>query len=128
MSSHRPAVQGVSVMQQAATQEEKIDLAGMVADLNSLLRLKTTAIGMKMFARAEDMAAIPTISCGAVQAAVSWGRALCRLRAWPRSLPLVCCWLDLSFLRSCPMTATTSTCRARRLGQCYILRLDISCR
>ncbi len=37
-------------MQQAATQEEKIDLAGMVADLNGLLRLKTTVIGMKMFA------------------------------------------------------------------------------
>ena len=48
-------------MPQAATQEEKIDLAGMVADLNSLLRLKTTVIGMKMFARAEDMAAIPKI-------------------------------------------------------------------
>src|SRR5260370_334947 len=61
MSSHQPAVQGVSVMPQAATQEEKIDLAGMVADLNRLLRLKTTVIGMKMFARAEDMAAIPKI-------------------------------------------------------------------
>jgi uncharacterized protein (DUF169 family) len=57
----QPAVQGVSVMQQAATQEKKIDLAGMVADLNSLLRLKTTVIGMKMFARAEEMAAIPKI-------------------------------------------------------------------
>ena len=29
---------------------EQLDLAGMVADLNSLLRLKTTVIGMKMFA------------------------------------------------------------------------------
>src|SRR5260221_11543404 len=48
-------------MQQAAIQEEKFDLAGMVADLNSLLRLKTTVIGMKMFARAEDMEAIPKI-------------------------------------------------------------------
>src|ERR1700726_1554276 len=48
-------------MQQAATQEEKFDLAGMVADLNSLLRLKTTVIGMKMFARADEMAAIPKI-------------------------------------------------------------------
>src|SRR5471030_1122553 len=48
-------------MQQAATREKKIDLAGMVADLNSLLRLKTTVIGMKMFARAEEMAAIPKI-------------------------------------------------------------------
>jgi hypothetical protein len=49
-------------------------------------------------------------------------------RARPRTLPLVCCWLDLRFLRSCPMTATTSTCCARRFGQCYIPRLDISCR
>src|ERR1700726_4505162 len=48
-------------MQQAAIQEEKFDLAAMVADLNSLLRLKTTVIGMKMFARAEEMAAIPKI-------------------------------------------------------------------
>ncbi len=38
---------------------EQIDLPGMVADLNSLLRLKTTVIGMKMFARVEDMLAIP---------------------------------------------------------------------
>ncbi len=48
-------------MQQPAMQEEKFDLAGMVADLNSLLRLKTTVIGMKMFARADEMAAIPKI-------------------------------------------------------------------
>jgi uncharacterized protein (DUF169 family) len=48
-------------MQQAAIQEEKFDLPAMVADLNSLLRLKTTVIGMKMFARAEEMAAIPKI-------------------------------------------------------------------
>src|SRR4051812_19635445 len=48
-------------MQQAATGEQKLDLAAMVADLNGLLRLKTTVIGMKMFARAEDMAAIPKI-------------------------------------------------------------------
>src|SRR3981081_857927 len=61
MSSRQPAVQGVSVMQQRATQEAKIDLAGMTADLNSLLRLKTTVIGMKMFARAGEMAAIPKI-------------------------------------------------------------------
>src|SRR6202048_3486238 len=61
MCSHQPVVQGVSVMQQAATQEEKIDLATMVADLNSLLRLKTTVIGMKMFAQAEEMAEIPKI-------------------------------------------------------------------
>jgi uncharacterized protein (DUF169 family) len=48
-------------MQQAAIQDEKLDLAGMVADLNSLLRLKTTVTGMKMFARADEMAAIPKI-------------------------------------------------------------------
>jgi uncharacterized protein (DUF169 family) len=48
-------------MQQAATQEEKFDLAGMVADLNGLLRLKTTVIGMKMLARADEMAQIPKI-------------------------------------------------------------------
>ena len=40
---------------------EQLDLAGMVADLNSLLRLKTTVIGMKMFATVEEMAAIPKI-------------------------------------------------------------------
>src|SRR3979409_2435494 len=48
-------------MEQAAMQEEKSDLTSMVADLNSLLRLKTTVIGMKMFARVEEMAAIPKI-------------------------------------------------------------------
>ncbi len=48
-------------MQQAAMPDEKLDLAGMVADLNSLLRLKTTVIGMKMFARADEMEAIPKI-------------------------------------------------------------------
>jgi methionine synthase I (cobalamin-dependent) len=45
-------------MQQPATRDEKLDLAGMVADLNSLLRLKTTVIGIKMFARADEMEAI----------------------------------------------------------------------
>ena len=48
-------------MQQAAIHDEQFDLAAMVADLNSLLRLKTTVIGMKMFARADEMAAIPKI-------------------------------------------------------------------
>src|SRR3979490_1121428 len=48
-------------MQQAATLEENFDLAGMVADLNNLLRLKTTVIGMKMFASVDEMAAIPKI-------------------------------------------------------------------
>ena len=46
------------MLQQSA---ETIDLAGLVADLNSLLRLKTTVIGMKLFARAADMKAIPKI-------------------------------------------------------------------
>ena len=40
---------------------EAFDLAGMVADLNSLLRLKTTVIGIKMFTRVEEMTAIPKI-------------------------------------------------------------------
>jgi uncharacterized protein (DUF169 family) len=40
---------------------EQFDLAGMVADLNSLLRLRTTVIGLKMFASAEEMAAIPKV-------------------------------------------------------------------
>src|ERR1700735_441311 len=46
---------------QQQTPPEQIDLAGLVADLNNLLRLKTTVIGMKMFARVEDMTAIPKI-------------------------------------------------------------------
>jgi len=46
---------------QQQTPPEAFDLAGMVADLNSLLRLKTTVIGIKMFVRAEDMMAIPKI-------------------------------------------------------------------
>ncbi len=40
---------------------EKFDLAGMSADLISLLRLRTTVIGMKLFATVEEMAAIPKI-------------------------------------------------------------------
>src|ERR1700747_1786588 len=40
---------------------ESFDLAAMVADLNTLLRLKTTVTGIKMFARKEDMEAIPKI-------------------------------------------------------------------
>ena len=36
---------------QQQTPPEQFDLAGMVADLNNLLRLKTTVIGMKLFAR-----------------------------------------------------------------------------
>ena len=40
---------------------EQFDLPGMVDDLNSLLRLKTTVIGIKMFATVEEMTAIPKI-------------------------------------------------------------------
>src|SRR5690349_17815080 len=40
---------------------DRIDFAGLVADLNSLLRLKTSVIGMKLFARTADMEAIPKI-------------------------------------------------------------------
>jgi uncharacterized protein (DUF169 family) len=48
-------------MQQVATSDQKFDPATLVADLNSLLRLKTTVIGMKMFASVDEMAAIPKI-------------------------------------------------------------------
>jgi uncharacterized protein (DUF169 family) len=40
---------------------EPLDLAAMVVDLNSLLRLKTTVIGMKLFERVEEMQAISKI-------------------------------------------------------------------
>lgn len=40
---------------------DKIDLAALVADLNTLLRLKTTVIGMKMFGTVAEMEAIPKI-------------------------------------------------------------------
>ena len=46
---------------QQQTPPETFDLAAMVADLNSLLRLKTTVIGIKMFVTVEEMAAIPKI-------------------------------------------------------------------
>src|SRR6516225_10169604 len=46
---------------QQQTPPEQFDLAGMVADLNNLLRLKTTVTGIKMFARVEEMAAVPKI-------------------------------------------------------------------
>src|SRR2546421_11398342 len=46
---------------QQQTPPEEFDLASMVADLNNLLRLKTTVIGMKMFARGDEMTAIPKI-------------------------------------------------------------------
>jgi len=46
---------------QQQTPPEAFDLGAMVADLNSLLRLKTTVVGIKMFATVEEMAAIPKI-------------------------------------------------------------------
>jgi uncharacterized protein (DUF169 family) len=46
---------------QQRTPPEQLDLAGMVTDLINLLRLKTTVIGMKMFATVEEMTAIPKI-------------------------------------------------------------------
>jgi hypothetical protein len=39
------------------TKQETIDFPGMIAELNGLLRLKTTVIGMKMFARVSEMQA-----------------------------------------------------------------------
>ena len=39
----------------------QFDGAALVDELNSLLRLKTTPIGMKLFERFEDMEAIPKI-------------------------------------------------------------------
>jgi uncharacterized protein (DUF169 family) len=46
---------------QQQTPPEQFDLAGMAADLNSLLRLKTTVIGLKMFTSVEEMTVIPKI-------------------------------------------------------------------
>jgi uncharacterized protein (DUF169 family) len=46
---------------QQQTQAETFDPVAIVADLNSLLRLKTTVTGLKMFATVEEMAAIPKI-------------------------------------------------------------------
>src|SRR4029079_338531 len=48
-------------MQEAATREENFELGGMAADLSNLLRLKTTVVGMKLFATIEEMTAIPKI-------------------------------------------------------------------
>lgn len=46
---------------QQQTPPETFDMNGMAADLISLLRLRTTVIGIKMFATVEEMAAIPKI-------------------------------------------------------------------
>jgi hypothetical protein len=52
-------------MQQEATGQqtshETFDFPGMIAELNDLPRLKTTVIGMKVFARGSQMQAIPKI-------------------------------------------------------------------
>lgn len=45
----------------SSEQGGKIDTAALVADLNALLRLKTTVIGMKMFATVAEMEAVPKI-------------------------------------------------------------------
>ena len=46
---------------QQQTPPETFDMNGMAADLIGLLRLRTTVIGIKMFASVEEMAAIPKI-------------------------------------------------------------------
>jgi uncharacterized protein (DUF169 family) len=46
---------------QQQTQTETFDPVAIVADLNSLLRLKTTVTGLKMFATVDEMTAIPKI-------------------------------------------------------------------
>src|SRR6201998_1949435 len=46
-------------MQQQSS--EQLDLGAIVSDLNALLRLKTTVIGIKMFARVDEMLAIEKI-------------------------------------------------------------------
>ncbi|MBS0531014.1 MAG: DUF169 domain-containing protein, partial [Proteobacteria bacterium] len=48
-------------MQQDIAQQQTFNPVTLVEDLNSLLRLKTTVIGMKMFATASEMEAIPKI-------------------------------------------------------------------
>src|SRR3982074_3811053 len=52
-------------MQQEATNQEAdqetFDFPGMITEMNGLARLKTTVIGMKMFARVNEMQAIPKI-------------------------------------------------------------------
>ncbi len=48
--------------EQLITSEHQVfDWPQIVADLNRLLRLRTTPIGMKMFANEADMEAVPRI-------------------------------------------------------------------
>jgi uncharacterized protein (DUF169 family) len=49
------------IASQGIAEQEPRDTVALVNDLNSLLRLKTTVIGMKMFASAAEMEAIPKI-------------------------------------------------------------------
>lgn len=54
---------GTAAMPDATTETSAVpfDAATLVADLNNLLRLKTTVIGMKLFASVAEMQAIPKI-------------------------------------------------------------------
>ena len=72
---------------------EQFDFAAMVADLNSLLRLKTTVTGIKMFARVEDMEAIPKIR-----------RSSGRWKSWASSPPGWTSWVSI------PRTLLEKTC------------------
>jgi uncharacterized protein (DUF169 family) len=58
--SGQVAGQGDQTMPQE-TLQETFDFPTMIAELNGLLRLKTTVIGMKMFAQVSEMQAIPKI-------------------------------------------------------------------
>src|SRR6202050_651945 len=60
MRAIKSAGPGANAMQQQ-TSSETFDPAAMVSDLNDLLRLKTTVIGLKMFATVEEMTDIPKI-------------------------------------------------------------------
>ena len=51
----------ISLDEIAESQPEKYDWDSLVGDLNALLRLKTTPIGMKMFATSAEMEAVPKI-------------------------------------------------------------------
>ena len=52
------------VKPQDAVPQESIDPVALVNDLNNLLRIKTTVIGMKMFATAAEMDGLFDIDIG----------------------------------------------------------------
>ena len=54
-----------------ATDQTNFAWSDLVDDLNRLLRLRTTPIGMKLFERREDMEAIPKLIA-------DWGRQVAR--------------------------------------------------